>query len=45
MDTKTDDEDLREDFLKATEVAAWFRVGRSTVYAWKATGRIPHAPC
>jgi excisionase family DNA binding protein len=42
MDMKADGEDLCDDFLKATEVAGWFRVARSTVYAWKAAGRIPH---
>ena len=42
MHAKGDDEGLCEDFMKATEVADWFRVARSTVYAWKAAGRIPH---
>jgi excisionase family DNA binding protein len=42
MYTKADGEDLCDDFLKATEVAGWFRVARSTIYGWKAAGRIPH---
>jgi excisionase family DNA binding protein len=28
--------------MTAAEVAAWLRVGLSTVYAWTGRGRIPH---
>ena len=41
MDTKTDGEDAAPEFLTAAEVAAWFRVGLSTIYYWRASGRIP----
>lgn len=41
MDPKTDGEDTAPDFLTAAEVAAWLRVGLSTVYSWTASGRIP----
>lgn len=41
MDTKSDGEDAAPDFMTAAEVAAWFRVGVSTVYAWASSERIP----
>jgi excisionase family DNA binding protein len=41
MDTKSDGEDAAPDFMTAAEVAAWFRVGVSTVYGWVSNGRIP----
>jgi excisionase family DNA binding protein len=41
MDTKTAGDDAATEFLTAAEVAAWLRVGLSTVYAWTASGRIP----
>jgi len=41
MDTKSDGEDAAPDFMTAAEVAAWFRVALSTVYAWASSGRIP----
>jgi excisionase family DNA binding protein len=41
MDRKTDGEDATPDFMTAAEVAAWLRVGLSTIYAWTASGRIP----
>ena len=31
------------EFLTAAEVAAWLRVGLSTIYQWRASGRIPAA--
>ena len=40
MDTKRED-DVPQEFMTATEVAAWLRVALSTVYAWTASGRIP----
>jgi excisionase family DNA binding protein len=42
MDTKLDGEEAAPDFMTAAEVAAWLRVGLSTIYAWKASGRIPY---
>jgi excisionase family DNA binding protein len=41
MDHNIDDEEAAPDFLTATEVAAWLRVGLATVYLWTASGRIP----
>lgn len=41
MDTKSDGEEAAPDFMTAAEVAAWFRIGVSTVYAWVGRGRIP----
>lgn len=41
MDPKTDGEEAAPDFLTAAEVAAWLRVGLSTIYTWTASGRIP----
>ena len=41
MDTKSDGEDAAPDFMTAAEVAAWFRIGVSTVYAWASSERIP----
>lgn len=41
MDLKTDGEEAVPDFMTAAEVAAWLRVGLSTIYAWTASGRIP----
>ena len=42
MDTKLDGEDAIPNFMTAVEVAAWLRVGLSTVYSWTASGRIPY---
>ena len=41
METKSDGEDAAPDFMTAAEVAAWFQVGVSTVYAWASSERIP----
>jgi excisionase family DNA binding protein len=41
MDTKSDSEDAAQVFMTAAEVAAWLRVGVSTVYSWVSNGRIP----
>jgi len=41
MDRKLDGEETAPDFMTAAEVAAWFRVGLSTIYFWTASGRIP----
>jgi excisionase family DNA binding protein len=43
MDPNTDGKGALPEFLTATEVAAWFRVGLSTIYTWRANGRIPSA--
>ena len=40
MDAKSDGENGAPDLMTAAEVAAWFRVGVSTVYAWASSGRI-----
>ncbi len=41
MSTKSDDEHGTSDLMTAAEVAAWLRVGVSTVYVWASSGRIP----
>lgn len=41
MDPNTDGKSAPPEFLTAAEVAAWFRVGLSTIYHWRASGRIP----
>ena len=41
MDTKSDGEDAAPDFMTAAEVAAWIRIGVSTVYEWASTDRLP----
>ncbi len=41
MDTKSDGEETAPEFMTAAEVAAWLRIGGSTVYAWVDSGRIP----
>lgn len=41
MGSKTDDKGALPEFLTAVEVAAWLRVGLSTIYHWRACGRIP----
>jgi excisionase family DNA binding protein len=41
MDTKSDGEDAAAEFMTAAEVAAWLRVGVSTVYGWVSSGRLP----
>lgn len=41
MDAKPDGVEAAPDLMTAAEVAAWLRVGLSTVYAWTASGRIP----
>jgi excisionase family DNA binding protein len=41
MDTKSDGENGTSDLMTAAEVASWFRVGVSTVYAWASSGRLP----
>jgi excisionase family DNA binding protein len=41
MDTKLDGEEAAPDFMTAAEVAAWLRVGLSTIYTWTTNGRIP----
>jgi excisionase family DNA binding protein len=41
MDPNTDNKGALPDFLTAAEVVAWFRVGLSTIYHWRASGRIP----
>ncbi len=41
MDTNSDGENGIPDLMDASEVAAWFRIGVSTVYAWVSGGRIP----
>lgn len=42
MDGKLGGEEAAPDFMTAAEVAAWLRVGLSTIYDWKASGRIPY---
>jgi excisionase family DNA binding protein len=42
METKSDGENAAPDFMTAAEVAAWLRVGLSTVYAWTLCGQIPY---
>jgi excisionase family DNA binding protein len=42
MDRKLDGEEAAPDFMTAAEVAAWLRVGLSTLYGWTASGRIPY---
>ena len=42
VDQKLDGADAVQDFLTAAEVAAWLRVGLSTVYEWAGSGRIPY---
>jgi excisionase family DNA binding protein len=41
MGPNTDGNGTPPEFLTAAEVAAWFRVGLSTIYHWRASGRIP----
>jgi len=41
MNTKSDGEDAAAEFMTAAEVAAWFRVGLSTVYQWASNDRLP----
>ena len=41
MDMKSAGEQGTSDLMTAAEVAAWFRVGVSTVYAWASSSRIP----
>jgi excisionase family DNA binding protein len=41
MDPNTDGNGTPPEFLTAAEVAAWFRVGLSTIYQWRASGHIP----
>ena len=43
MDPNTDGNGMPSEFLTAAEVAAWLRVGLSTIYNWRASGRIPSA--
>ena len=42
MDTKLGPENVVPDFLTAAEVAAWLRIGLSTIYEWVGSGRIPY---
>lgn len=41
MNPKREAEGAVPEFMTAAEVAAWFRVGVSTIYSWSASGRIP----
>lgn len=41
MDPNTDGKGALPDYMTAAEVAAWIRVGVSTIYHWRASGRIP----
>ena len=43
MNPNTDGNGTPPEFLTAAEVAAWLRVGLSTIYQWRASGRIPAA--